>query len=124
VEDVVEAVALAEANAAPTQARAVSLAFREGYSAENNDEDDVQQQTRKRHLIQPNRERGNDSSDYLIDSATCRDGHFTVDLEFQKLYFDRFASQQKPQIHFSVPKETRPEVLASVLSKKWRRGYG
>jgi hypothetical protein len=77
VEDVVEAVALAETNAAQTRALAVSLAFPEGYSTENDDEDAVQLQTRKRSHIERNRERGNEefSSDYLIDTSTYMDDH-------------------------------------------------
>jgi hypothetical protein len=43
VEDVVEAVALAEANSSQTRSVALSLAFSERYSAENDEEDDVHQ---------------------------------------------------------------------------------
>jgi hypothetical protein len=42
---------------------------------------------------------------------------FNVDLEIQKLCFDSFAPQQQPQIHFSVPKEARQDVLPTVEQK-------
>jgi hypothetical protein len=120
VEDVVEAVALAETNAAQTRALAVSLAFPEGYSTENDNEDDVQLQTRKRSHIERNRERGNEEFPAITSSTLQRTRTITikVDLEFQRLYFDSFAPQQQPQIHFSAPKMIRPDVLATVLSKR------
>jgi hypothetical protein len=78
VEELVEAVALAESNGAQTRPIAVSLAFSEGYSDENGAEDDADQSKRKRRHIERNRERDNEefSSDYLTDSATYTDDHF------------------------------------------------
>jgi hypothetical protein len=51
-EDVVEAVAHSGRNAAQTRAVAVSLAFSEGYTPENDAKDDVQRHTRKRRHIE------------------------------------------------------------------------
>jgi hypothetical protein len=55
-EDVVEAVAPFEANAAPARALAVSLAFSEGYTPEKVEEVAVQQHKRKRRQIERNRD--------------------------------------------------------------------
>jgi hypothetical protein len=55
-EDVVEAVAPFEANAAPARALAVSLAFSEGYTPERVEELVVQQHKRKRRQIERNRD--------------------------------------------------------------------
>jgi hypothetical protein len=55
-EDVVEAVATSEANAAPTLAVAVSLAFSEGHTPEKVDEVTVQQHRRKRRHVERNRD--------------------------------------------------------------------
>jgi hypothetical protein len=54
VEDVVDAVAPSEAYADWTRAVAVSLAFRDP-PRQNDDEDDVQRQKRKRRQIERNR---------------------------------------------------------------------
>jgi hypothetical protein len=55
-EDVVEAVANSEANAAATRAVAVSLAFSEGYTPEKVEEVAVQQHKRKRRHVERNRD--------------------------------------------------------------------
>jgi hypothetical protein len=55
-DDVVEAVAPFEANAAPARAVAVSLAFSERYTPEKVEEVAVQQHKRKRRQIERNRD--------------------------------------------------------------------
>jgi hypothetical protein len=54
-EDVVETVAPSEENTARTRAVAVSLAFSEGYTPENDEEDDGQQHKRKQRHVERNR---------------------------------------------------------------------
>jgi hypothetical protein len=55
-EDVVDAFAPSEENAARTRAVGVSLAFREWYTLQNDYEDDLQQHKRKRCQIERNRD--------------------------------------------------------------------
>jgi hypothetical protein len=120
VEDVVEAVALAEANAAQTRALAVSLAFGEGYSAENDDEDDVQQQTRKRRHNERNQKRGNEdfSSEYLIDSSTYTDDHFQCRFRVTKAIFRQLCSSAAAADAFFRPKKVAPGRLGHSTEQK------
>jgi hypothetical protein len=115
VEDVVEAVALAEANSSQTQSVALSLAFSERYSAESDEEDDVHQSKQKGRHIERNRERGDEdfASDNLIDSATYTDDHFQRRFGVTKAIFRQLCSSAAAADTF----------MATVLSKKWPLRY-
>jgi hypothetical protein len=120
VEDVVEAVALAEANSSQTRSVAFSLAFSERYSAENDEEDDVHQSKRKRRHIERNRERGDEdfSSDYLIDSATYTDDHFQRRFGVTKAIFRQLCSSAAAADTFFRPKRDATGRLGHSTEQK------
>jgi hypothetical protein len=114
VEDLVEAVAIAEMNAAHMHGVAVSLALDSDSISKNcHKEVDSDQPKRKRRHIERNRERSSEGCNgyYLIDAATCTDEHFqrrfgVTNATFHRLYFTGFAPRLLPPMAFSVKSET------------------
>jgi hypothetical protein len=95
VEHLVEAVAIAEMNAAHVHGVAVSLALGSDSISKNcHEEVDSDQPKRKRRHIERNRERGSEdfNGDYLIDAAAYTDEPFQRRFGVTKAIFHRLCS--------------------------------